>query len=249
MPSSLPHLLPRRLLALLALSALLAGCASAPKATDAWGVYHAAIADAAVASPAKVLPLQALPPGDTVEMVSWVGSQRAPCEGVPCRYTVSGDRQWLTLAGEVQAQCRQWKLQGDALRERLEQLLGLPPHTPPQWRKGQFVVMQVPRAQISRPCLGSSTDANNTPRCTITPTADGAPELRNFVLRQMGNAYVANNPAGPGYPFTRLGYTYDWHPEAAARGHYGASEFVVDVGTTATVVAQYSTDAYCAAAP
>ena len=42
--------------------------------------------------------MQALPPGDTVEMVSWVGSQRAPCEGVPCRYTVSGDRQWLTLA-------------------------------------------------------------------------------------------------------------------------------------------------------
>ena len=58
-------------LALLALSALLAACARAPQATDAWGVYHAAIADAAVAAPAKVLPLRPLPPGDTVEMVSW----------------------------------------------------------------------------------------------------------------------------------------------------------------------------------
>ena len=98
----------RRLLPLLALSALLAGCASTPGPTaassDAWGLYHAAIADAAVAAPAKVLPLQALPAGDTVAMVSWVGSQRAPCEGLPCSYTVRGERQWVTLAGEVQAQ-------------------------------------------------------------------------------------------------------------------------------------------------
>lgn len=240
---------PRRLLALLALSGLLAGCAGTPNATDAWGVYHAAIADAAVAAPAKVLPLQPLPPGDTVEVVSWVGSQRAPCAGVPCRYTVSGERQWVTLAGEVQARCRQWKLQGDALRERLEQLLGLPPHTPPVWRKDTFVVLQVPRTHIARPCLGSTLDASDTPRCSITPSGDDPPELRSFVLRQMGNAYVADNPGAPGYPFTRLGYTYDWHPEAAARRHYGASEFVVDVGTTATVLALYDTDAYCTPTP
>ena len=73
--------------------------------------------------------------------------------------------------------------------------------------------------------------------------------MHNFVGQQMAAAYIADSPTGPGYPYTRLGYTYDWHPEAAARGHYGASEFVVDVGTTATVLAQYSTDAYCAAAP
>jgi hypothetical protein len=68
--------------------------------------------------------------------------------------------------------------------------------------------------------------------------------MRQFVGQQMAAAYVMDNPKGPGYPYTRLGYTYDWAVDARA-SHYGASEFVVAPGSTARAVRITATDDYC----
>ena len=57
---------------------------------------------------------------------------------------------------------------------------------------------------------------------------------------------MVGNPRGPGYPYTRLGYTYDWGV-AANVPHYGASEFLVMPNSTATARAIIDTDAYCKA--
>ncbi len=63
----------------------------------------------------------------------------------------------------------------------------------------------------------------------------------------MADVFVSNSPDGPGYPFTRLGYTYDSHPDAPQWKHYGASEFVVKPNTVAQVRQQTTTDDYCKA--
>ena len=237
--------------ALLSVVALgLAGCAAvAPSGAPPAAAYAAAIADAAVASPRKVTALMPLPAGDRVRVVSWVTPGRTPCQPpeTRCATTTPPDRIWVTLAGEVQARCRAWGLRGDALRQRLEQLLGLPLDPPPQFRKARFVTMEVARERLDRPCLGIDETSPQRPVCTVGIQAGRAPEVRDYVLRQMADSFVVESPAGPGYPFTRLGYTYDWSPVNAGPNHYGASEFLVQAGTSATVLAQQETDAYCAA--
>ena len=223
---------------------LVAGCAAAPPA-DPWAAYRIALADAAVAEPAKALALKPIPEGSTVRVVSWMRAASRPCEAPGCSFRIGPGRLWVTVDGEVQARCRAWGLAGDALRERLEQLLGLPPHTPDPWRKTHMVTFQVPRDALQRPCLGESMDEAGTPRCSMRPTVAGDPELRRFVLEQMATTWVAGVDGAPGYPFTRLGYTYDWHPSAAVLRHYGASEFVVRPDTEALLVSATTTDDYC----
>jgi hypothetical protein len=226
---------------------VLTACASAPvPLADSRAAYAAALADAAVASPAKVAALRALPAADSVTMVSWVSAQRLPCakDALPCDMQVGADRLWVTLSGEVQALCQSWHLQGDALRSRIEQLLGLPTNSPAQYRKTQFVLLEIPRARVERPCLGVHENADGVPVCTIDLQASTAPEMRQFIGQQMAAAYVMDNPKGPGYPYTRLGYTYDW-AAGALPNHYGASEFVVAPGSTAKAVRIVATDDYC----
>jgi hypothetical protein len=70
-------------------------------------------------------------------------------------------------------------------------------------------------------------------------------DMLRFVGGHMMNSYVERNPSGPGYPFTRLGYTYDWAPGAEAHRHYGTSEFVVAPGTRVEVTEEATSDAYC----
>ena len=234
-------------LAALALAAALGGCAVEPQ--DARQSYEAAIADAAVASPEKVQPLLPVPSGATVAVVSWVAKSRVPCplDKPRCSFIVGPGRIWVTLTGEIQTQCRAWSLSGVALRRRLEQVLGLPPDPPPQYEYAVFATMQVPRAALARPCLGIDDTDPAHPKCTITPPAPPAAsaEMQSFVGQQMMSSYIVRNPAGPGYPFTRLGYTYDWAPGAEAHRHYGASEFVVAPGTRVDVTDEVASDAYC----
>lgn len=209
-------------------------------------LYNQSIVDAAVVSPAKILPLLPLPTDPQAKVVSWVSDNRIPCDGgSSCNYVTGDYRVWVTLDGEVQQQCRQWHLRGDALRERLEQLLGLPPGSPAPYRKTRFVVMQVASAGLQRACLGVDKSSVQQPVCTLDTQASTPAELQQFVMQQMAGSYVVDNPKGPGYPFTRLGYTYDWNPEAVTKKHYGASEFLLAPGSQVNVLAITSTDDYC----
>lgn len=226
---------------------LLSACASPPTPVqDQRAAYAAALSDSAVASPAEVVPLLPLPAGERVTMVSWVTDQRLPCakDALPCDMTVGSDRLWVTLQGEVQALCKRWNLKGDALRSRIEQLLGLPTNSPAQYQKTQFVMLEILRERVERPCLGVAEGAGGQPVCTIHVQPETTPEMRNFVGQQMASAYIADSPTGPGYPYTRLGYTYDWAVDALP-SHYGASEFVVTPGSTAKAVGIIATDVYC----
>lgn len=225
-------------------SLVVSGCA-AVSPPDSWTLYENAIADAALAGPVKALQLQSVPETATVPVVSWVPAPGRPCAISGCSFATGERRWWVTLDGEVRSICRKWGLQGDALRERLEQLLGLPPDSPSIWRKTHMVTFEVARGALQRPCLGETVDSSGAVRCSLRPTSAAEPEIRLFVLEQMASTWVVGLKDAPGYPFTRLGYTYDWHPSGAARHHYGASEFVVRPNADARLLGIATTDDYC----
>lgn len=231
--------------------AILAGCGALPSnhVDDPAGsarLYQRAIGDAAIASQDKVRPLLAIPATDTVTVVTWVGASSQFCANGEnqCQYTVGSGGIWVSLDGEVQNKCASWGISGDALRKRLEQLLGLPPNQPPQYQKTRFVVLSAPSGYLQRPCVGLGDSADGPPTCSVRVKASPAISPLAFVGGQMASSYIDVTSGSPGYPFTRLGYTYDWSPVSA--DHYGASEFILVPGTVATVKAQMSTDEYCA---
>ena len=228
----------------------LAACSTVPgDPAQAPAAYRTAISDAAVASPGKVVALLPAPQGEWVSVVSWMSEKNVPScsrDALPCAVTIGERALWVTLSGEVRDRCRSWNLRGDALRRRLEQLLGLPQDPPPQYRMATFVEFRVARESLARPCLGVDQSDSAGPRCTLTAQPATPTALRNFVGEQMAASYVVDGPQGPGYPYTRLGYTYDWAPSARS-DHYGASEFVVMPPSTLEAVALFPTDDYCRA--
>lgn len=230
---------------LLALS--LVACSTIPAPPpDSDAAYRAAIGDAAVASPAKIMTLRPIPAGATVAVVSWVSQRKIPCAetALPCAVTLGDDPVWVTLSGEVRAICQAWNLRGDALRRRLEQLLGLPMDPPPAYRMVAFAEYAVPRERLERPCLGVVQSDPARPSCTLDAQPTTSAQLLEFVGQQMAQSYVVDNPKGPGYPYTRLGYTYDW-ASMAGPGHYGASEFIITPKSTVEATAVLATDDYC----
>jgi hypothetical protein len=238
--------------ALAALAALVAaglfanGCAHAPRGGGADGSsrqrarYEAAVVDAAVVETAEIVPLRPLPTGadgraTVVTLTDYaytVGSQEL------------GREVWVTVVPEVQERCRRF---GSDPRLRLLQLLGLPPHKPIV----HFAVLSVAAADVFRPAL----DPNPTSRqpcddpaatsCAADFPPATPPAHLQWIAGQMATSYV-RDPAAPqpaGYPWTRLGYTYDWAPGA---DEYGASEYVVRRGATVEVLAVVPYRDYCA---
>jgi hypothetical protein len=232
----------RRLALILAVTTALAGCSAVP--TDEI-LYQAAIRDAAVAAAAKVVPLTPLPADGTVTVVRWAGTRDSlACSGDACVFPRAGktnddDVIWVTLAPEVRDRCKQWGLSGEALTRRLNQLLGLPSQSSYQ---RVFIEFSIPAMAMTRPCVGAGTDAQGRPVCqpALGVNWQKADKAQSFAALTMASSYTSKG----GYPFTRLGYTYDWGLDAQP-DHYGASEFVVTPSSPATVLRQATADEYC----
>lgn len=222
--------------------AALGGCSAVP--TDDI-LYQAAIQDAAVAGAAKVAPLTALPAAGTVTVARWTGTgDPLACSGAACVFPRAGttkdnDVIWVTVAPEVRERCKQWGLTGEALTRRLNQLLGLPSQST---YTRVFLEFSIPVEAMARPCVAAGTDAQNRPVCqpALSVNWQQADKAQSFAALTMASSYTTKG----GYPFTRMGYTYDWGLDAQA-GHYGASEFVVAPSTPATILRQATADEYC----
>lgn len=143
----------------------------------------------------------------------------------------SADR-WVTLPSEVQGICRGFT---DNLEMRLRQLLGLPPDD----KFDKFVLMSVRREDIFRPTY----DPNPTTDC---PCADSAPAdyCKRFPdgVRPEHKDWIAEQVKSKKYPWTGLGYTYNWTPGA---DRYGVSEYVVRRGATVTVTERVEYREFC----
>jgi hypothetical protein len=137
------------------------------------------------------------------------------------------DDTWVSLVPDVQEKCR--KRRGDSA-VRVEQILGLPPQSDQNGRRMMFR-FTVQASDVFRPCAsGSSTKGLTCERNRSTIfDSDTA-----FVFDKLWTSHVDNMR---GYPFTGMGWTYDWSPQAAP-SHFGVSEYVVRKGAHVTDVHQ-----------
>lgn len=137
---------------------------------------------------------------------------------------------WVTAVPEVKEFCANFSLDDPARILRLEEYLGLPPHV----GKTKFVEMWVNPSDVYRPCPDKEIDDAS---CDLDfqPTVD--PQYKDWYNRLQSASYQEK-----GYPWTGLGYTYDWgHPET----EIGASEFIVKKGATVLIRYVQPTLNYC----
>ncbi len=198
--------------------------------------YAASISAAAVKRPEYVVPLEKIPPSmASVEVVTL--STRLPPT------TNRTFDIWVSLPSQLRAACAG---AADPVR-RLQEILGMPPRE----AKDQFLVqLTVPRTGLFRPCaVKSGGDDLAAPNCPLDFPSELLPDSADeatvraeykhveFVTRQMWSSYRPD-----GYPFTGMGWTYDW---SNVPNHVGVSEFIVRRGAEITVIGTKTPAEFC----
>jgi hypothetical protein len=139
---------------------------------------------------------------------------------------------WVTVVPQLQTVCRGIRLQcsDSALDLRLKQLLGLPFCE----QKTQFVEFWLSPSDLFRPCPDPAiTDSVCNLKSSMN--VDGRNHKKWFNKQKKGSYCLL------GYPWTQLGYTYDW---GNPRSEIGLSEFVVKKGANVKVESVRTTESY-----
>jgi hypothetical protein len=142
---------------------------------------------------------------------------------------------WVTPSPWLQSFCQQSKLKEPELTARVLQRLGLPPED----KKDRVAEIWVTPKDLFRPCPDAEID---DAACELDFPASTTPEHRAWIENLSGKSY-----GDPGYPWTRLGYTYDWvySVESGKTKHIGESEFVARPGAVVKVERVTSLASYC----
>lgn len=167
---------------------------------------------------------------------------------------------WLTAAPFMRRFCRGVGLEGDALRLRIAQRLGMPPGV----ENDSFLQIWIDPSDFFRPCpdpeVGdqecqvSLSAGRTTPQGGVPWDCSGEAHQVSEAFVQVSRAhldwmcrnwkqtYSSQDPLR-NYPWTALGYTYDW---GSPLDPVGASEFVAPKGRRAVFHSIAGTDDYCA---
>jgi len=139
---------------------------------------------------------------------------------------------WITTAPELQQRMK--KEHATDINRRLIQLLGLPPTATYSY----FVEFWVQPADLFRPCPDKEiTDK----RCEICFPATTDSTHKAWINSSRIDRYYQCDLYSQ-YPWTELGYTYDWNPNNTS--HIGLSEFVIAAHSNIKVKAIYTTVEY-----
>lgn len=192
-----------------------------------------------------------------VLMAAWTMGKFYDKAGPGDSYTVSqGLRIWLTAMPFLQDFCRQ--VPPAELSLRLAQRLGLPPET----SYDTFVQMWVDPKDFYRPCPDPEIQDRE---CVVSLSPNpvdlkkGCPWAKLFDDGQLSERFtevswkhlgwMCNNwwtsyrpDPKASYPWTALGYTYDWHNPADP---VGESEFVLPGKATVLIESKLSTAEFC----
>lgn len=211
--------------------------------------YAAALQDAKVAEPAEIVDtLTAITPDNpdltwqeervlVVTWTSWNGY-----DGLVGQETKLGREVWVTAVPQLQSFCQSYAAtDATPLILRLEQLLGLPANN----GKNRFVQMWVNSADMLRPSPDGEVD--DTVAELEMPGPERYPSQQDYEFHRdwfnLQMSLQAYDDPSKGYPWTRLGYTYDWGNPAS---EVGLSEFVVAAGSTVMIEGVSANEAYCA---
>jgi hypothetical protein len=159
---------------------------------------------------------------------------------------------WFTTGTQVQDVCSSSGLGGEDLDLRLEQLIGLPPGM----GYDAFLQVWIDPGALFRPCAEPSVTASSCPvaaplqsnspdqvgwDCAAPPDAHSQWLCNGWVLR-----YGDSDPTQR-YPWTALGYTYDWSPDNPTGE--GPSEFVAPAQTPVVFERLVPTREFCTTTP
>lgn len=210
-------------------------------AEDLWRHYNRSVADAAVYRHENLRPLHPLKFDAstlTTTVVTLTGYD------YPLGTQSLSGAEWVTAAPEVQQKCKAFT--EPDLELRLRQLLGLQP----DGKFKYFVTMTVRSSDIFRPTTDPTTttespcsDSTNATCGEVFPDWVSSDHIK-WIANQMLSSYIISekHTGDYSYPWTRLGYTYDWKP---GTDRYGASEYVIRPGSVVTVTVKEPYGPYC----
>lgn len=192
-------------------------------------LYQQAVRDAAQVSADKVYPLVCMDKKDP--QMQWIGDQAVLViwHNVPHIYPEDQEIQiqtqviWAVSLKELQNKYNREKPSN--CHERLCQLFGLPKDHAYDY----FSVISVDPKNVKRPAYTWQPD-----RQTVFVTFD---ETANESYRAWFRENEIKSMQGKGYPWTRLGYTYDW---ANNGSRYGLTEFIIQKGALVHVLKTYT---------
>jgi hypothetical protein len=164
---------------------------------------------------------------------------------------------WVTVAPWLKSFCQDYvRSHGRDLSQlnlRLEQRLGLPPNAD----YDAFVEVTIDpkdNSKFFRPCDDPSVNSNTCAAASLPEEIrdkiqaidlkDGKENAKYWFLSKYYRSFAANDQ----YPWTALGYTFDWARAKDSSDEFvrwGESEFVVGPGTPAKFVSSADTLAYC----
>ncbi|MFL5353505.1 hypothetical protein [Archangium sp.] len=205
--------------------------------------YDASISDAVEPTQEDVVDgLWAITPGNP--KLFWNADQSAVRMVAWTTYTgyAQGDNTlsrevWVTAVPQLQELCK--TLPDDAARiVRINQFLGLPPANASDNGR-QFVELWVKPGDMFRPCPDPEISDSV---CGLQFPAGASTEHKNWFSNNYASSYGFWQTTR--YPWTGLGYTYDWCSQDTK--HVGASEFVIRPGSVVNVTAIINRDTYCA---
>ena len=235
------------------------GCSSPPAVNpvatpqDQFARYSDAIADSSIATPEEevdtLIPIVKDSPDvqwrvingeEHVLTVNWARESfgETPGESLAMPTDV-----WVSLPRELGDWCGTnfdcANSDESILTERMERLYGEPPNS----GKKIFIEMWVPVSGLIRPCFDTRI---TTTTCPASDTNDAIARDSKFLWQQTVSAYslpkdVQLGRGEYGWPWTRLGYTYDW---ASGSDHIGLSEYVIRAETVVEVAAVEPTQTY-----
>lgn len=219
------------------------------------GIYDAAVVNSAVFRAEHLVDdLWPVPAAGTTAMGSFLscncpggggGGCSSKCSLTPGSQVAPSDI-WVSPAAQVQQFCQSLPQDLTAAQVvlKIQQLQGLPPQVNPDpctWQILQVNVkgLQVPD-QFFRPC--PNPDPTTTGPCPSdfeNPVPKATVDFQAWMAGQAFSAWQIPN----GYPWTHLGYTYNWDPDAPSI--VGTSEYVIRQGTTIQVTGLVPAVPYC----
>jgi hypothetical protein len=207
--------------------------------------YIRAVKDAEIAEPDEIsqelIPIvdhnpdliwQGKPGVSRILVVTWTSPRKKENQaaGQKAEYDV-----WVTVAPELKNFCRKLNLSSRELTLRLEQLLGLPPNS----RKTIFKEIWVDPRNLFRP--SPDPEISDSEAGLDFPKSDKFLTVADDHISWFKKTRSTSYSIG-GYPWTRLGYTYDW---GNPKSEIGLSEFVIKKGAPIQIHSIVSVDAYC----
>lgn len=127
---------------------------------------------------------------------------------------------WVTAIPDLKTRCDELKVgKSKDPSLRVKQLLGLPATAD----KDAFIEFWVQPEDLFRPCPDNEVADKTCDLCFPEGNNDALEAHKAWINQLRLDSYY--NCKGDKYPWTQLGYTYDWHPRN--KSHIGISEFVI----------------------